>query len=87
MRGENEINLHVGKILSRFKFKVGKYFLIKIKSNSLSYECDELKIAEETALEGLYTMKPTILRTLRRNISSPSDRSGLHLIFFLLATG
>ena len=58
LRGEKKISSRVGKILNRFK--VGKHFLIEITPDSLSYERDELKIAEEAAIDGIYVIRTNV---------------------------
>jgi transposase len=58
LRGKEKIALRVGKVLGRFK--VGKHFRLRITERGLSYERDETRIAEETALDGLYVIRTSL---------------------------
>jgi hypothetical protein len=64
LRGEAEIGQRVGVVLGRYK--VGKHFRITITPTSVTYARDEARIAQEAALDGLYTMNPEFLRAARR---------------------
>ena len=55
LRGQDKIGLRVGKKLNRFK--VGKHFRITITEDSLHYERDGQKTAQEAALDGIYIVR------------------------------
>ncbi|MCH8146426.1 MAG: IS1634 family transposase [Planctomycetes bacterium] len=58
LRGQDKIGLRVGKIVNRFK--VGKHFVLDIGEERFSYRRDENKIAQETALDGLYVIRTSV---------------------------
>ena len=60
LRGKDKIGLRVGKVLGRFR--MGKHFKITIAEDDLSYQRDEDKIAEETALDGFYVIRTSLCR-------------------------
>ena len=51
LKGEAPIGLRVGKVLHRFK--MAKHFRLDIREAGFSYARDEVKIAEEAALDGI----------------------------------
>ncbi len=55
LRGQDQIGVRVGKVLNRFK--VGKHFVLDISDQGFSYRRDQGKIAEESALDGLYVIR------------------------------
>lgn len=60
LRGKAKIGLRVGRVLNHYK--VGKHFRIEIGEDSLSYQRDEERIAEEAALDGFYVLRTSIPR-------------------------
>jgi hypothetical protein len=58
LRGADQIGLRVGKVVNRFK--VAKHFRIEITEESFRYERKEEKIAEETALDGIYVIRTSM---------------------------
>jgi transposase len=58
LKGEAGIGLRVGKILNRFK--MAKHFRLDIREASFSYVRDEVKIAEEAALDGIYVVRTSV---------------------------
>lgn len=60
LRGKDQIGMRVGKVLN--KFKVGKHFQLEIADQSFRYSRDEEKIAEETALDGIYVVRTSACR-------------------------
>jgi transposase len=58
LRGKDKIALRVGKVLNRYK--VAKHFVLEIKDTSFSYRRDETKIAEESALDGIYVIRTSV---------------------------
>ena len=58
LRGRDTIGLRVGKVLH--PFQVGKHFDLTIEDDSFSYQRREAKIAEETALDGLYVVRTSV---------------------------
>ena len=58
LRGKDKIGLRVGKVLG--KYKVGKHFVLDISDKSFSYQRDEAKISEESALDGIYVVRTSV---------------------------
>jgi len=58
LRGAAAIGLRVGKVLGRYK--VGKHFTITIRDHAVSYQRDEVAIAAEAALDGLYVIRTNV---------------------------
>jgi Transposase DDE domain len=58
LKGEARIGLRVGKVLHRFK--MAKHFRLDIREAGFSYARDELKIAEEAALDGIYVVRTSV---------------------------
>jgi transposase len=58
LRGKEKIGLRVGKVLNRHK--VGKHFVLEIEDTSFSYRRNETKIAEESALDGIYVIRTSV---------------------------
>ena len=58
LRGAAAIGLRVGKVLGRYK--VGKHFTIAITERTLDYQRDEVAIAAEAALDGLYVIRTNV---------------------------
>jgi len=61
LHGKDRIGLRVGKILGRYK--VGKHFRLAIEDDRFTWERDEVKIAEEAALDGLYVLRTNVPAT------------------------
>jgi hypothetical protein len=60
LHGAAAIGLRVGRVLNHYK--VGKHFRIEIGEDSLSYQRNDERIAEEAALDGLYVLRTSIPR-------------------------
>jgi hypothetical protein len=60
LKGEAPIGLRVGKVLHRFK--MAKHFRLDIREAGFSYARDEVKIAEEAALDGIYVVRTSVQR-------------------------
>jgi hypothetical protein len=58
LRGKDAIALAVGKVIN--KKKVAKHFITEITDDSLSWRRDQDKIAEETALDGIYVIRTSL---------------------------
>lgn len=58
LRGKDKIALRVGKVLGRFK--MGKHFHLTITDQSLRYERDAARIAQEAALDGIYVLRTSV---------------------------
>ena len=58
LRGADKIGLRVGKVLGRYK--VGKHFLLDIGEEHFRYRRDEVKIAEEAAMDGFYCIRTSV---------------------------
>jgi hypothetical protein len=57
-KGEAPIGLRVGKVLHRFK--MAKHFRLDIREAGFFYARDEVKIAEEAALDGIYVVRTSV---------------------------
>jgi transposase len=58
LRGKEVIGLRVGRVLGRFK--MGKHYRLTIEEERFAYERDEVKIAEEAALDGIYVLRTSV---------------------------
>ena len=58
LKGADRIGIRVGKVLG--KFKMAKNFRIKITDDSFQYERDTARIAQETALDGIYIIRTSL---------------------------
>ncbi|HYA52765.1 MAG TPA: IS1634 family transposase, partial [Streptosporangiaceae bacterium] len=58
LRGKDNIALDVGKVIN--KKKVAKHFITEITDDGLTWRRDEHKIAEETALDGIYVIRTSL---------------------------
>jgi len=60
LRGQDKIGVRVGRVLERSK--VGKHFRYEITEDSFTFERDEVSIAEEAALDGIYVIRTNVAR-------------------------
>ena len=58
LQGKETIGIRAGKVLGQHK--VGKHFVLEITDNSFTYRRDEGKIANESALDGLYVIRTSV---------------------------
>lgn len=58
LRGADKIGIRVGKVLG--KFKMAKHFHIQIEPDGFFYQRDQQRIAEETALDGIYVIRTSV---------------------------
>lgn len=58
LRGKEAIGLRVGRVLGRYK--VAKHFRLAIEEDSFTYTREEVKIAEEAALDGVYVIRTSV---------------------------
>jgi transposase len=58
LRGKDRIGLRVGRILGRFK--MGKHFKLDITDERFAYGRDQVGIAEEAALDGIYVIRTNV---------------------------
>ncbi len=58
LRGKDRIGLRVGRMLGRFK--MGKHFKLDIMDERFAYERDQVGIAEEAALDGIYVIRTSV---------------------------
>jgi transposase len=58
LRGKDRIGLRVGRVLGRFK--MGKHFKLDIQDARFAYERDQVGIAEEAALDGIYVIRTSV---------------------------
>jgi len=58
LRGNAAIGLAVGRVLGRYK--MAKHFQISIADDKFSYQRDEVHIAAEAALDGIYVVRTSI---------------------------
>ncbi len=59
LRGASAIGLRVGRVLGHFK--MGKHFQIRIENNGFQYERDQKRIDDESALDGIYVIRTSVL--------------------------
>lgn len=58
LRGRDRIGVRVGRVLGRSK--VGKHFRYEITEEAFSFERDEVSIADEAALDGIYVLRTSV---------------------------
>jgi len=58
LRGTAKIGLKVGNVLNRHK--VGKHFELTIRDDEFSYRRNATRIAEESALDGIYVIRTSV---------------------------
>jgi len=58
LRDPNTIAFRVGKVLGRFK--MGKHFRWEITEQGLRYQRDQVNIAQEAALDGIYVIRTSV---------------------------
>jgi transposase len=58
LRGQARIGLKAGSVLNRHK--VGKHFDLTIRDDHFSYRRNEARIAEESALDGIYVIRTSV---------------------------
>jgi len=58
LKGKDRIGLRLGRVLGRFK--MGKHFRLEIGDDSFRYERDEVGIADEAALDGIYVIRTSV---------------------------
>lgn len=61
LHGAAPIGLRVGKVLERFN--VAKHFVLEIADDRFAYYRDEARIAEESALDGIYVVRTSVSKT------------------------
>ena len=59
LRGASAIGLRVGRVLAHFK--MGEHFQIRIENNGFQYERDQKRIDDESALDGIYVIRTSVL--------------------------
>ena len=60
LRGAKEIALRTGKVINRHK--LGKHFILDITDDRFTYRRDEVRIAQEAALDGIYVLRSNVPR-------------------------
>ena len=55
LRGKDKIGVRVGRVLGRSK--VAKHFRYEITEEGFTFERDEISLAEEAALDGIYVIR------------------------------
>jgi hypothetical protein len=78
LRGMDKIGMRVGKTLG--KFKVAKHFKIEIIEDSFTYERNCEKIAEESALDGIYVIRSSVLKEILDAEGTVKAYKGLSLV-------
>lgn len=61
LRAAAQIGLRVGKVLERFN--VAKHFVLDIADGRFTYHRDEARIADESALDGIYVVRTSVSNT------------------------
>lgn len=59
--GKENIGVRVGKVVN--KYWVAKHFKLKIGENSFHYEVDQVNVAAEAALDGIYVVRTSVSRS------------------------
>ena len=62
LEGKGEIGLKAGAVLS--KFKMGKYFKVRVGDYSLSYYRNQELLDKEAALDGIYVVRTSVSKEL-----------------------
>ena len=60
LRGKAKIGVRYGRVSG--KYKVAKHFTWKIDDTAFTFEIDEQKVAEESALDGIYVIRTSIAK-------------------------
>ena len=58
LKGKDKIGVRVGKVLNRYK--MAKHFEWEISEDSFTYRRNQAKIAEESALDGIYIIRTSV---------------------------
>jgi transposase len=58
LKGEGKIALKVGKILG--KYQVAKHIDLEVTEDTLNYQVNEQRVAEEAALDGIYVIRTSV---------------------------
>ena len=58
LSGAARIGVRVGKVIA--KFKVAKHFKLDIEDGSFRYEVDDVTVAAEAALDGIYVIRTSV---------------------------
>lgn len=58
LHGKAAIGIRVGKVIN--KYKVSKHFKLDIRDDGFDFEVDQLKVAEEAALDGIYVVRTSL---------------------------
>ncbi len=58
LKDKEKIGVRVGRVLN--KYKMAKHFILQIDTAHFAFEIDELQVAEEAALDGLYVIRTSV---------------------------
>lgn len=58
LKGKDRIGLRLGRVLHRFK--MGKHFRLQIGETSFRFERNQIRIAEEASLDGIYVIRTSV---------------------------
>lgn len=58
LAGKDKIGVRVGRVIN--KYKVSKHFVLDIKEHYFDFHIDTEKVAEETALDGIYVLRTSL---------------------------
>jgi transposase len=58
LKDEAKIGVRVGRVLN--KYRMAKHFRLQIEAQRFTFEIDELQVAEEAALDGLYVIRTCV---------------------------
>jgi len=84
---ESDIALKIGEVIN--KYKVKKYFNLKIEKNSFSYTKDQETIKEEKGLDGIYVIRTSLNKEEMKKekvVRSYKDLSEVEIAFRSLKT-
>jgi len=60
LHGKDAIGVRVGRVIN--KYKVSRHFKLDIRDDRFDFEIDKQKVAEETALDGIYVVRTSLPR-------------------------
>jgi len=82
LRGKQNIGLHAGKILNRYK--MGKHFQLHIEDDSFHYERKSANIEREQSLDGIYVIRTSVPKealSSQQVVASYKSLSGVERAF------
>jgi transposase len=75
LKGKDKIGIRVGKVLG--KYKMAKHFVIQIGEDHFTYEIDHRRIADESALDGIYVIRTSVQKEIMSAAETVSSYKSL----------